>query len=547
MAVASGLVIAAMALGWWFTGHGMIAAADSASYLGTAQNIAEGRGVTSPLAPETASTDPAAQVAARGEQAQTHWPPLYSTAIAVVHQAGAGLFQAARIVNVAALGAAVALLCVLAWTWAPDRWGVAVAAVVVVLLGPAPELALLPRGLLGASATVLSELAFLPFLLVVVAATAWLDVAPRRLAAVALGGVVGATLVRYVGAGLGLVPAGAILLLRRPLRRAWVAIALGLAAAGPATVVLWTKFSGVLWGGEAARGVRWHPPHDLSLPVTAMAGWVGIPAHAPLALRALAATALVAGSCALVASARLRRFLAGPAGDPRRASLLLALGLTVPSYLAITLASRALLDALIPLDSRILLPVQPVVGLTVVLVAHGLVERALAHRTHPVAHAARFADAAIVVAVLIVALTVGAGRTVRDDARLVDRTVHAPTAAGRANRFQGLPADTVIFTNQPSRMWFRTGLPTQVLPHPVDPLTDAPNQRFREQVQALGPILQDHPGLVVLGPDLLPNDSPTPADLDAVEGLARVATCDGELVWGVPGSAASTAIAARCA
>ena len=322
---------------------------DAMSYMGAAESLVANGTYRIPAAPWTS---------ADSSSALAHFPPGYSTALAVPVALGMTPPQAARLVDALAAAVAVATLVLV------------VGSATTTLAGAALGVALIATPAMATvHLSVLSEPLFLALLALTLAAMAG---APDRPLRAGITAALGA-MVRYAGASL----VGAVALwslaqrapLRERARRAMIAVLPAVLLEG-AWVVRTRLASGgahsirrfALYGGlgqtlrEGGDTLR-----DWLVPETDP-DWP-LPHRGAIALAAalVLVTLIVLGARAARASARTG-VNAGPGGDmssgaPVRAwRLLRACALIIACYAAMIAVSRLVADPAIPLDERILAP-----------------------------------------------------------------------------------------------------------------------------------------------------------------------------------------------
>lgn len=106
------LAAGSAALVWTATDHGMVQATDSAGYLSAAENLASGKGMTSPISLSSSAVRIAEQLRFGDQLPFTHLGPGYPAMIGLLRATGVGLDSSARLVSAAGLAA---LVLVTAW------------------------------------------------------------------------------------------------------------------------------------------------------------------------------------------------------------------------------------------------------------------------------------------------------------------------------------------------------------------------------------------------------------------------------------------------
>ncbi len=163
----------------------------------------------------------------------------------------------------------------------------------------------------------------------------------------------------------------------------------------------------------------------------------------------------------------------------------------ISTYLAVVVVSGSLLDASLSFDQRVLGPVQIAAYLVLLSVAYWSVRCRLRRRARTVAVAVASAVALLVV---VPALPMGARQV---------RMALPPTVPSSAMvALTRLPPADVIVTNEPSGVFVDAHRGSILAPVHRDVITGQANPRFRSDLEYIGALLRQRPGLVVLVPDL---------------------------------------------
>jgi hypothetical protein len=453
-----GLAVVAVAVQAVATPNGLSVSPDSVAYLATANNLAHGRGASAPYGVNQPA-QPVPSLSAPAippPEATTHFPPLYSVALAPFVRPF-GLQGAGRVVGVLCLLALMLLAGWIPYLWSTDRRA----------LWLGPLLIFAAPDLLEIYVNLESEALFLVLVLPATFFLARYLERPSRTPLVAAALLVAAgVLTRY--AGLGLIPGGALLVLlnrRRELRGRIVDAALfAVLSTGPAAVWLLRNAIG---GSATDRTIRYHPPSgaDVHSGLNAVAAWVS-PTSAPLVVKVLLGAVVAVGIALLAWRTR-----------ERTAMIQRLVGVLVVAYVAGVIVSDTLVDATTGIDARILSPVHLllIVGVAY-LVSDLLTELSPKLRLLPVA---------VVGAVVLIAGARG-GPWLR-------ATRHSPPAYADASWRQSpflaavraLPTNVPIFTNAGDAIWFIDRRGTYPLPEVYDPRSELPNHAFHAQLVKL--------------------------------------------------------------
>jgi hypothetical protein len=493
---------------------------DSSVYLGTARNLLDGRGLTTPFNLQFNPYPPPQAVGFHGEFPLTVYPPLYPVVLAVLGWFGAGLVDGARLLNAVLFGVNVALAGLLVW-----RITRSTAVAIVSALGLAVTVNVVVN-----HALVMSE----PLMIaIVLGGTLLMPRLLRRPSAGVIAAVgacaAAAALARMAGiAFTGTVVVAALLWLERPVReRARVAALL--AAIGLTPLVLWILVTRFTSDAVDVRPLRLHfPPADAyETFVDTMGGWLlGSGAERTASVVLLLAIAVVVGALGwFVATERLPRGANDVVRDERTESnrLLGVLALFVVAYVVVLYLTATLFDAGISVEGRLLVPIQVAAAVLVV----GLVYRA----------AARVGGAAIGVGVAMVVVVLcawpwrqiaqGFGTTSTID--LVDRGFQPPGRSALGDAVAALPPDAVVASTFPSTLYSASGHDAVFVPPRWDRMSGERNDEFRPQLVELGRILAARQGYLALYPSP-PKEFATDAELRRIMQLEEVGTfADGAL------------------
>lgn len=505
------------------TAPGMVVTPDGGQYLAAASNIASGKGVTSPIVPETTDVGVRDQLLARGRMPFTEWPPVYPTAVASLSKLGLSTLDAARLLNVLAVGATVVLVVAVVELLSGSLGG-GVAVAVAVMCGPvvAGYTPLQSVNVLDQSVFVLSESLFLPLVLGALLAGGASLAGRRRWFWAAVGLVVLATLVRFVGVAAGAALAVAVALAPsargRRLRPAATAL-----LAGPMAALVWMLGRNVLWGAGPSKSLGWHPPGTRRAGglVDVAAGWFGMQPGVADWLRVLVVLAVAVLVAVVVSVPGVRRTVLGRQLEaPGRLGVATAMAAFVWVYPLVVVASVTFVDVNVPLDQRVLGPA----GVVLSVLLGSLVVAAAAHRWPAQVAWLPASVAATLALVVALAGTSGLVDVQRAHTAAVDnarrRAAQSPVAK--------LPAADVVFSNRPGDLYVDVGRPSLLLPPMVDLATGRRNRSFRKELGVVTGLLSQNPGVVVVFRDLAPGAPDLGAALGRA-GLVEVGTCADDL------------------
>jgi hypothetical protein len=500
---------------------------DAMSYLGAAKTIVRSGVYRVPTSSWAASDT---------SEPLSHFPPGFSTAIAVPVAAGLSPVEGARLlVALAAFGTWTGLVLL-------------VAGAVGTRVGMMTALAALATpALLNVHLSVLSEPLFLTALVatlagIVTMADPRLDARGRRrgagIQAAAWTGlaVAAAVMLRYVG--ISLVAAAAVAALWGPgiRRRRWGArLVRSILVVAPAACALgaWLIRSTRLAGSTSVRalGVYGGLGGTMREGLRTATDWL-VPAGTG-DWRGPVAIALAIGGVGLAVNAWHERRRGGarvawlrqnPAIDPRRSAVLLAAAaLTGTAYLVVVVASRVLADPNIPFDERILSPL-----ILLVEIALGV---GLARWWPGRARAAQLSVAAVVAAWFVASVVTSSARVVyaREEGNDFAGSDwrESPTLAWVTASDGG--ATRALYSNWPAALYFRAGRASHDLPDVTDALT---LRRFRER------LARSHGVLVGF---TSPNgDVASPDSIARILALHVIARFTDGTVWGLASDSAAS-------
>jgi hypothetical protein len=477
------------------TRHGLIETADSASYVGAAQELRAGHG---PAVPQTMwwdSFSPNQAVRFHGQVPSSHFPPGYAIALAVA--SAGGVDRGARALNVVLAFVNVTLIGLLTARLTSYRsWIIPAIPPALLLFVPDTWTFVGFPGWLPLHSAALSEPLFLAiasgFVLRLATAVASTDRRAERatIGVAALAGV--GLLTRYVGIALVITAVIALLAfahtssVRDRLRRATI-----VAVAGIAPTFLffaWVEASG---GGSARNtGFHWLSGNNGAIHWFAQdffpTGWTS-------SVRTIGMTALVV--LVVVATVYAPQAVRAFWHDGEAPMILLRVSaLFIAVYIVVLVITRTFFDITTPIDARLLAPMRGILYAVVVAV----VFRWLAPLLKPVA-------TAVALAVLAFALIVTNWTAERRIYSAGNGTQHQLTNAERA--VAALPTDAYILTNAPDQVYLYTGRQSFVVPSKLSFATSKPNPHFDADMQQWANIFANRRGyayFAVTGPLIAP-------------------------------------------
>ena len=337
------------------TRHGIATFGDSGAYLGMAENLRHGRGLTLPFDLPFDRFTPLQVYAFHGAVPSTHFPPGYPIALTLFSPPGVAVTTGARVLGCVLAAATVILSGRLTRRLLapPRRWFQL--ATPILLIGVLGQ----PVGFLLLHAELGSEALFIVLVQASLLCTFRYLETPSRWRLVALTAATAASiLTRHVGLFLVVLLIPTILIAGRMPRAARARSAASFAIGAVAPWAAFMVYGRLLASGSAGSGVSTLAYHPLGGTVgdltTVLGSWI-VAYHAPEAVHASALLALVMLiALGLVAAVRL------PHSDAVRRNTMMA-ALALPVYIGFVFVSQTFVDAGIPINDRLLSPIRPVI------------------------------------------------------------------------------------------------------------------------------------------------------------------------------------------
>jgi len=480
------------------TQNGLYLSPDSASYIGSARQVLQGKGFTVPFG-------------AHGPEPLVHFPIGFPAALALLGLSGVDPLSGARWVNAVLLGLNAVLV---GYTVMRISRGAMTSLLASVLFLGAP-------GVLHAHTSAWSEPLFICFtFLGLLFLTAHLNGRKRAPLAIAGFALALALLTRWTAAPFVAAASLSLLLWGTGTRYARVraAICFGALVSVPAGLLMLRNF--LVRGTATNRVLAYHPiaveriAQGLrtvtwwAVP-SAVTGLLGHPTAAVLA--SLAGAALVAG--VVVFRKAEAKCVPQPVVGPEVYLVAAA------AYLGFLVVSISFLDARSPLDERILLPVFALAVILGAWLVGVLLHTILTTR---------------VLRLLVIVIAVGycllyARRGVRWVARRASDGGGYSASTWQQSALMrevgGLPADAIIYSNNPTAIYLVAEREARHLPRSTIPWTGLKNAAYQERMQAVGQRLLETDGYVVFFSRSGLGGMPTEADL--VEAVpVEAISCD---------------------
>ncbi len=428
---------------------------DSGEYLAVSEGLTEGRGFTMPYV----NFDEPWRVVSPGERiAMVQFPPLYPAALAAL-QEGFGLssLDAARLVGSLAFFLTILLVIHVVYRHTQRISATLIAGGLLI----APDL-LIAHAMSWSESLMLLGLAGGLF-----GISTYLDTGRRGYLIVAGFAGAFAALARLAGIALFAGLALALLIgLTAPLGRR-LRVATAFAALSSVPLVVWLVRNAFVYGAPSEKTVGLHPPGSSAFiqATRTIGNWV-FPGHV---------MALVAGVALLVVLVALGRSTVSEALRGRAGPVALTCATVGLAYVAFVLLSRTFLDQNIPLDARILAPVQ-------ILAVTWICSRVHHHRNALVRNTALVALAALGL------ITVGRGILTTAEFSTLDVASYTNDrwrSSETLNYVATVPGDTMIISNAVDAIWVWHDRPTQLIPSRENLYSGSLNEKYPDQVQQL--------------------------------------------------------------
>jgi hypothetical protein len=428
---------------------------DSGEYLAVSEGLTEGHGFTMPY---VNFDEPWRIVGPEERVAMVQFPPLYPATLAGVQEAvGLSSLDAARVIGTGAFLLTILLVMRVVYRWT----GRTSAALLAGALSIAPDLQI-------AHAMAWSESLMLLGLGAALYATATYLETQRTSALIVAGFAASlASLARLAGVA---VIAGVAVVLSidstAPLRRRIRTAAL-FALLSSIPLVAWLVRNSLVYGAPSEKTIGLHPPGaDAFLQMARTIGnWL-----VPGRIAAIVCGVLVLVVLVTIGRAPIARALRGQSGSLP----LTCAGLGV-AYLAFVLLSRTFLDQNIPLDARILAPIQI---LAIVWIC----------ATFTPARDSVPRVATSVAVVLLGVFTLGRSLWTATEFSGFDVTSYTNDrwrASPTLDHVGSVPEDTMVISNGVDAIWLWHDRPTQLIPSRENLYSGSLNEKYPDQVQQL--------------------------------------------------------------
>lgn len=460
------IAILGMLVVWYATPFGVGTSPDSVAYIGVAQNLHTGQGLTVPLGD-------------RVNQPLTQFPPFYPLVLAAFTLVNAPAYSAARLLTDLLFAANILMVGWMLYRLAPHAGWAAVLASLGMLVAPA----MLEIHVMAWSEPLFILLGFSG--LFVLADHLEKPQRGRLAGAALLCGL--AILTRY--AGVVFLAAGllGIVLFAQADSRRKVSSALLFTLIGALPLIANLAYNQLATGSATNRGLAFHPitRSQLWQGLTTISGWIGLPANLPtwLHLLVLVAAAILVGWIFIIVIRRREK----PAA--RLPAFIQVLLLFVLLYGGFLLLSISFVDANTPLDNRILSPM--FVGLLI------LVVYAAAQLSIQGNNVLRWSLSIIVGLLLINWVRLSLPNLQQFHHQGIGFSTPEWQTSPLIADLKLLPGDTRVYSNAPDAVYLLAGRPAVRLPRPFELSSQQENAAFAEEMQTIGAELASGEALIV--------------------------------------------------
>jgi 4-amino-4-deoxy-L-arabinose transferase-like glycosyltransferase len=479
------------------TRHDLSATPDSASYLGTADNIRHGRGPTVPFTFLWDDYSPDEAVRHRAHIWSSHFPPAYPASLAVASVVAGDSRDAARVVDIICVALNVVLVALLTARMTKYRSAIVatITPAVMLFVTDAVPVPLGGVGWFGSHIAIASEPLFAVLFTATLIVTGTAITAEGRRADLALVGAAAlaamALLTRYNGvaavitAVISLVWFDGARRLPERLRRSTI-----FAAAATAPIVVFVLIVAAN-GGGGARVFAYHNLGDVTRGSLRLIGSSLAPVSWPEA--AHIASTLVLVAVTVIAATWLPRVEGFWRHDREGTVLLRCCVLSIPIYIFVIWFARTFLDRGVNVAPRYFVGLRGI--WTAVFVA--ALYRVVSTYVAPLAVAVVLAIAVVLVAHSDWSYT-----------RFWWRTIAPRTTSAVERTIAALPRETLLATSVPERVYLTTARSSVLLPSRVVYLTGKTNHAYAEQVDEFVELLRTRGGYLLWVPPFDPIVTP---------------------------------------
>jgi hypothetical protein len=330
-----------------------------------------------------------------------------------------------------------------------------------------------------------------------------------------------ALLTRYVGVSVLVVAVLAVAAVGDRARRERWRDATVIATIGVAPFFAWSAYTSFVLHAVTARTLRYHYVRGaVSSTLGVVEGWL-MPTSWPSSTRHALLAVFVVAVIGLFISNRSRTSGAEP--QTRLNSILGGFAIV---YFAVVVLSRYVFDRSVPIDARILAPLQPILYVLVVSLLWWTLQSRTRLRPPAIA--------ACCLAVIVGPIVVG----VSESRTLVAHGFRPSEQTELTRAVRNLPRNQFIASNIPELISLEAGRASIILPMRVNPITDLQNRRFDVQIRELGRVVAQRRGVVVLyNAAFAALSFPNLEQLQRLTPLRPIVTVKDGVIAGVPAGA----------
>lgn len=452
---------------------GIGASPDSIVYLGAADNLTQGMGLSVPFGNPVNAP-------------MIFYPPLYPVLLAVMKAIGFGLLSGARILQILLFGLNLILVGWILGKILPDNFWLPLVGTLIVLSS---------QTMLLIHSMAWSEGLFLTFMLLSLFPLAeYFEQNKRRYLYFSAAATALALLTRYIGVSLFFTGTASLLLLNRRTNRQKAIDVLTFGCISCLPLFLWITRNFLAFGNTIGREFIFHPlnKEDIIQLVFTLSRWLMLPARLSsivIALILLSGLIYLLGLFIYQDRQQSQKRLPngqeqlgqGRVAVPYFIKILIGFSLI---YISNLFLSISFLDANTVLDERILFPVY-ISGVVVMVYLFGSI--APTDRFHRLAV---FPLGLILVVLSLGNLWKGSSWVIRSQADGIGLTSLKWRQSEMIQNIDQLPVEATISSNAPETVYLHTGRRTQFLPRGINSVTQSANTNYEAEMRQLEELLE---------------------------------------------------------
>lgn len=499
--------------------EGSVLSADSAIYIGAADNLLAGHGLSVPFGDVI-------------NRPLTHHAPFFPVVLAALGLAVGGTLNGARLLAALLFGANMALIGLMTYTVCRSRSWLAIVTGALTLT----SVSMLLIHEHAWSEPLFLLLGFGGLLLLAV----YLQNEKIGLLVLSAASIGLALLTRYAGVTLAVTGLFGIMVVGRhsPTRRLRSAAIFGVICFAP--ILLWLARNSIRAGTATNRHIIFHPVGTAQARqvLSTLAGWLLIPDNAPDLLKAVALSLLLGLLIWTVWRIWRDRHVQAIGEEPSQVVIIHPLVWLLIAFVAIyglfLAASISFLDANTPLDDRILSPVWVA---TLVLGAF-LVDSLL--RTARSTSFVRVLVGVIISGFVVVSAARAVAWSSENHTDNFGLMKQAWRNSETIQAVQAITETTTIYSNASDLIYLHTGKPAMTVPRKLDLSTQEPNNDFQAQLRSMAEKMKNEGAILVYFDALSRSTLPTEDELKVELPLQPlIQTADGA-IFGIRSDLADT-------